>query len=296
MKKFISKDNIIDLVYMTIGIMLVAISFSFFLDPANLVIGGSTGLATIFKELFNFDTAITVLVVNVILLVFGLILLGKEFFIKTLYGTLVLPLFIAIFNELYKLLITDSQNLLVENRLLLIIFSALIMGAGIGIVMKKGGTTGGTEIPQKIVYKYFHIPYSISLYLFDGVIVLIGSILLNNSGVIDLEMILYAIIFIYISGVVIDQIVFSGFNSRAIHIISEHADEIKDRILKDFERGVTEVDVIGGYTNKDKKMLICVLSSNEYYHLKAIIHEIDPLAFFYLVRASEVSGEGFTRK
>jgi len=112
----------------------------------------------------------------------------------------------------------------------------------------------------------------------------------------DFHMVLYAVIFAYLSGLVMDQIVFSGFNSRAVNIISDKNEEIKQRILNDFERGVTEIKVVGGYTNDEKSKLVCILSSNEFYKLKAIIHEIDPNAFFYVVRASEVSGEGFTRK
>ena len=95
---------------------------------------------------------------------------------------------------------------------------------------------------------------------------------------------------------VIDQIVFSGFNSRAVHIISDKNDIIQERILKDFSRGVTRVEVVGGYTGDNKTKLICILSSSEFYKLKALIEEVDPNAFFYVVRANEVSGEGFTRK
>ena len=133
--------------------------------------------------------------------------------------------------------------------------------------------------------------------LIDGVIVLLGAILIKSNAVttgIDYTMILYAVLFIYLSGLVMDQIVFSGFNSRAVYIISDKNEEIKQKILEDFERGVTQIRVVGGYTNSEKTKLVCVLSSNEFYKLKGIVHEIDPKAFFYAVRASEVFGEGFT--
>ncbi len=295
MKKYFTKDNLKDFLVVALGNLLVAIAFCFFLDPNNLVIGGATGVATILKE-YGFDTAVTVFIINTVLLIIGLFLIGKEFFVKTLFSSVFLPICISICNFLYSLLTKDG-NVLVADPVVVILFSSVIMGLGIGLVMKKGGTTGGTEVPQKILYKYFHIPFSVSLFLIDGVIVFLGALLINDgTQMVDFTMILYAVVFIYLSGIVMDQIVFSGFNSRAVHIISEKNEIIKQRILEDFERGVTEVKVVGGYTNEDKTKLICILSSNEFYKLKGIIHDVDPKAFFYVVRANEVSGEGFTRK
>lgn len=295
-KKYFTKEHIKDWSIVTLGNLLVAFSFSFFLDPNNLVIGGTTGLATILRELFSIDPSITAFVINTALLILGLFLLGKEFFIKTVYSTLVFPVMIKLFNLLYNL-ITPKGEVLISDPMLVILFSSLILGIGIGLVLRQGGTTGGTEVGQKILLKYMHIPFSVSLFLIDGVIILLGALLIKEEGqFMDFHMVLYAVIFAYISGLVMDQIVFSGFNSRAVNIISDKNEEIKQRILNDFERGVTEVKVVGGYTNNDKTKLVCLLSSNEFYKLKAIIHEIDPNAFFYVVRASEVSGEGFTRK
>ena len=295
-KKYITKEHLKDWSIVTLGNLLVAFSFSFFLDPNNLVIGGTTGLATILRELFSIDPSITAFVINTALLIIGLFLLGKEFFIKTVYSTLVFPVMIKGLNLLYNL-ITPEGEILISDSMLVILFSSLILGIGIGLVLRQGGTTGGTEVGQKILFKYMHIPFSVSLFLIDGVIILLGALLIKEEGqVMDFHMVLYAVIFAYISGLVMDQIVFSGFNSRAVNIISDKNEEIKQRILKDFERGVTEIKVVGGYTNNDKTKLVCLLSSNEFYKLKSIIHEIDPNAFFYVVRASEVSGEGFTRK
>lgn len=295
-KKYFTKEHIKDWSLVTLGNLLVAFSFSFFLDPNNLVIGGTTGLATILRELFSIDPSITALVINTALLIVGLFLLGKEFFIKTVYSTLVFPVMIKLLNLLYNL-ITPEGEVLISDPMLVILFSSLILGIGIGLVLRQGGTTGGTEVGQKILFKYMHIPFSVSLFLIDGVIILLGALLIKEEGqFMDFHMVLYAVIFAYISGLVMDQIVFSGFNSRAVNIISDKNEEIKQRILNDFERGVTEIKVVGGYTNNDKTKLVCLLSSNEFYKLKGIIHEIDPNAFFYVVRASEVSGEGFTRK
>lgn len=296
MKKIFTKKFFKEYAYITLGVFLVALSFSFFLDPYDLVIGGVSGIAIILEQYM--DTSLVILLINGALLVLGLFLLGKDFFVKTAYGSLMFPIIIYPLNLLYGVLVEMNHGeLLISNEemLLITLFGALIMGLGLGIAIKHGGTTGGTEIAQNICYKYFRMPYSLSLFLFDGIIVLIGFLALKSpEGKYQFTFLLYAIIFIYISGLVTDQIVFRGFNKRAVYIISEQNDAIKKRILEDFERGVTQVQVVGGYTGKDRSKLVCVLSTSQFYKLKMIINDIDPKAFYYVVRASEVGGEGFT--
>lgn len=296
MKKIFNKKFFKEYAFITLGVFLVALSFSFFLDPYDLVIGGVSGIAIILEQYM--DTSLVILLINGALLILGWFLLGKEFFIKTAYGSLMFPIITYPLNLLYEVLVEINHGeLLISNdeMLLITLFGAIIMGLGLGVAIKHGGTTGGTEIAQNICYKYFRMPYSLSLFLFDGIIVLIGFLALKSpEGKYQFTFLLYAIIFIYISGLVTDQIVFRGFNKRAVYIISEHNDEIKKRILEDFERGVTQVQVVGGYTGKDRSKLVCVLSTSQFYKLKMIINDIDPKAFYYVVRASEVGGEGFT--
>lgn len=284
----IKNKRINDWINVTIGVMITAFSFSFFLEPNSLVIGGVSGVGIILKSILETDVALIILIINVVLLLLGLIFLGKEFFIKTVYGSLAFPGFIKIFDLLYGTIFKNGAKVS-EDILVVIIFSAILSGFGIGLALKHGGTTGGTEIPQAILFKYFHIPYSASLVLIDGGVVILGCILLK-----DYDLFLYAIIFIYLSGIVMDNVVFNGFNKRAVHIISNKNEEIQKRIIKELIRGVTKLEVIGCYSNEKKTKLLCVLSNFEYYKLKAIINELDPKAFFYTVRANEVNGEGFT--
>jgi uncharacterized membrane-anchored protein YitT (DUF2179 family) len=280
-----TKQKLLEWMYITLGIAIAAAPFSFLLDPINLVIGGVSGVGTILKEILKIDTAIIILIINVILLLLGIIFLGKEFFIKTVYGSITFPLFIGLFNAIYKVLEITP----IDDKTVVTIFGSLMMGFGLGIVNRYGATTGGTEIPQKILLKYFHIPYSISLYFFDGIVVLIGVIVFK-----DFSLILYGPIFIYLSGFAVDSVIFSGFNKRAVYIISNKSEQIKARIIAEIGRGVTQINVVGGYSNIHRQKLVCILSSFEFYRLKKIISECDPDAFYYVVRASEVSGEGFT--
>lgn len=284
MKYFLTKERIKEWLYINLGILLMALAYSFFLEPKNIVIGGVSGLAIIFKHLWNLDPAFVILVLNVALLLIGLFILGKDFFIKTIYGSLIFPLFVKLLS-----LLAQAINFKLDDFFLIVAFSSILSGVGLGLVIKHGGTTGGTEIPQKILFKLFHMPFSVSLYILDGLVIAAGYIVYRN-----IEVILYALIYLAIVGLVMDAIIFSGFNKRAVYIISKKHDQIKERLLHDFDRGVTGIKVTGEYTNQEKKMLLCVLSSAEYYKLRTIIEEIDPNAFYFAVRASEVRGEGFT--
>lgn len=285
MKLKIKKEKLLEWVYITLGVMIASFSVSFFLDPINLVIGGVTGLGVILKSLLSYDISLFILLINILLLIVGLIFLGKSFFLKTAYGSILFPLFVKLFSLIYDAISFEP----ITDRILVVFFSGLLMGIGIGIVIKYGGTTGGSEIFQNILLKYFHIPYSVSLYIIDGLVILGGYFVFH-----DINAVLYGLLYVYLSGFVIDSVVFSGFNKRAVYIISKENEKIKERILADLGRGVTQIRVIGGFSNQEHQKLVCILSSFEYYKLKKIIEEYDTHAFFYAVRAEEVSGEGFT--
>lgn len=276
-----------DWLFMTLGVAIAGAGYSFFIMPNNIVTGGVSGLGVLFQNIFNgFNPALTILILNVLLLLIGLFFVGKDFFLKTVYGSLTFPLFIELFGLLYNVIPSEYLDF---DLPLIVIFSSIIIGYGLGLSIKHGGSTGGTEVIQKMMFKYLHVPYSISLYLIDGVIILIGLFVLKN-----VQTSLYAIVFTFLAGIVIDSVVFSGFNKRAVYIISDHNEEIKNSLIESFDRGVTSIRVIGEYSKEERQMLLCVLSSNEYYKLREIIEKYDPRAFYFVVRASEVRGEGFS--
>lgn len=284
------RKKVLEWFYITVGVAIASFAFSFFLNVNNIVIGGVSGISIIIKnKVHGYDPALSILIVNIILLILGLVLLGKEFLIKTTYGSLLYPAFISFYDWLYKVLALDfSGNSL--DMMLIILFSSILMGAGLGMVMKHGGTTGGTEVLQKIAFKYLHVPFSASLFILDGLVIFFGLIL----NVASLQITLYAVVFTYISGIVMDTVVFSGFNKRAVYIISSKNEEIKNELLHKFERGVTSIKATGEYSKMAREILVCVLSSREYFRLRQIIEKYDPNAFYYAVRASEVRGEGFS--
>jgi uncharacterized membrane-anchored protein YitT (DUF2179 family) len=159
--------------------------------------------------------------------------------------------------------------------------------------MRYDASTGGIDIVQMIMLKYFKIPLSASLVIIDGAIIVVGAIT-GFSSLMPIFLILYGIAYTVISGVVMDNIVFGGFNVRAAYVVTSKPEEIKKQIYDKLNRGVTEIYARGGYTLEDKKILLCVLTTREYYFLRSMALEIDPSAFVFVEKASEVHGEGFT--
>ena len=294
----------------------MAMAYSILIDRNKLVIGGVGGIATILSNAITglkINSSFIILIINLVLLLIALIFVGKKFFLKTLYTSLIYPVYVFMFEKIILLLqdvvpdlsltkeelanklsdIALGQNaanaIMAGSYLLVIIFGAVISGFGLGLALKKGASTGGVDIIQQILLDRFKIPFSISLLMIDGTIVTVAAIYFK-----DFFMILYGFLFIYLSGVVLDAIVFSGFNSRAVYIITSDPEAVKNKIYSVLERGVTEIYSRGGYRQEDKKMLVCVMSNNEFYKMKTLILEIDKRAFIFVARVSEVHGEGFT--
>lgn len=317
MKKIkITKKHIKDFLTINLGVFLMAMAYSVLIDRNKLVIGGVGGIATILSNAITglkINSSFIILIINVVLLLIALIFVGKKFFLKTLYTSLIYPVYVFMFEKIILLLqdvvpdlsltkeelaiklsdIALGQNaanaIMAGSYLLVIIFGAVISGFGLGLALKKGASTGGVDIIQQILLDRFKIPFSISLLMIDGTIVTVAAIYFK-----DFFMILYGFLFIYLSGVVLDAIVFSGFNSRAVYIITSDPEAVKNKIYSVLERGVTEIYSRGGYRQEDKKMLVCVMSNNEFYKMKTLILEIDKRAFIFVARVSEVHGEGFT--
>lgn len=291
-EKFFSKKRIKEFIMINIGIFLVSFAFTFFLDKNNFIFGGVSGIGVILKNLLGekVPSSLIILVVNLILLIIGWITLGKGFFLKTILGTILFP----VYSFLLELVIPEAWYPIVNTDIFIIVIGAsLIMGVGLGLSMRYDASTGGIDIIQMIMLKYFKIPLSVSLVIIDGTIIIAGAIT-GFSSLEPIFLILYGIAYTVISGTVMDNIVFGGFNVRAAYVVTSKPEEIKKEIYDKLNRGVTEIYARGGYTLEDKKILLCVLTTREYYFLRSMALEIDPSAFVFVEKASEVHGEGFT--
>lgn len=264
----------------TFGIFLMVGGFYYFLVPVDLVIGGMSGVGLVVSRYVDTSIALWVLLLNALLLILAFFFLGKKAFYRSLYGSILYPLF------LFLLEFTPTLNL--DDFFIASIFGGAFVGIGFGIVVRYGGTSGGSDIPVKLVNKYFKIPLSVSVYVVDGVIIIAG-ILTASSG--ETLYGLYSLISVYILGRAADRMVLGSNSLKTVHTITDFPDAIKAEVYLQLNRGVTVVPVKGGYTAYEKTMLITVITKAEYYPLRNLVAKIDPNAFVYASPATEIHGD-----
>ena len=261
-----------------LGVLIVAIAYNLFLLPAKVVYGVG-GLGIIFNSLFKIDPSLVILVSSVILLFLSLILLGKEETKKTVIGSLLYPVFVKLTSSVGQ--IVDLSN---TDPLLIGLFGAVISGFGLGLIFKAGCTTGGTDILNQIVAKYFKMSMGNSMFFTDGIIIL------SSVFVFGWTKIMYSIISLYIISIMTDKVILGISNSKAFYIITDHEEEVKKFVLKHLSHGVTILDAKGGFTGQNQKVIMCIIPTKEYFIAKEGSHEIDSNAFFVVTDAYEVSG------
>lgn len=286
----LTRKDLLGYFEMSLGVILVSLGFYFFMSPLQLVTGGVMGLSIIFHNLFGFSEAIFLYIANTIMLFVGLIFLGKDFFFKTIYATILSPTIVAIL-ELCGVKNTLIINEITETSPLLVgaICATIMSGIGLGIVIKHGSSTGGMDVLQKIISKYFKIPFSVAMYVTDGIIILLGF----SFGI---ERIIFALAVLIASGYLVDLYAVGGLAKRAVYIVTEKAVEIKKAIYEEINRGVTIIEAKGCFSLTEKKMLICILSRNQLYRIRSVVESIDENSFFYITKANEVIGRGFTKE
>lgn len=266
------------------GNFLYALAVKLFLLPSGLVTGGTTGIALTINHFFGISITQFVLVFNIIMLIAGYLVLGKQFAATTLASTFLYPLALEIFDQIF------GDYVMTNDLLLCTIFSGLGIGIALGIVIRSGASTGGMDIPPLILQKVFRIPVSGSMYTFD-VIILLGQALFRPA-----ENILYGIVLVMIYTMVLDKLLLLGATRTEIKVISEKADEIRNAILEQIDRGVTLLDGESGYLRNKTQVLLSIISKRELPKVEKLIHSIDPESFIVVSRVNEVSGRGFSMK
>lgn len=269
---------VVQYLQLIIGCAIAAVGFNVFLKPNQIASGGMVGISLIVKELFNIEPAITQWGGNMALLLVGLFLLGKKYILRTVLGSVILPLFIFF---------TRSLNAVTLNPLLGSIYGGLLAGIGLGLVFKSDGSTGGTSILASIVNKYLGISLGNSQGLIDA------SVIIAAAFVFDGEKALYAIISLFITSKAIDLIQLGFSGSKVAFIVSKESEIIKEYVLKNLDRGVTKLSGFGGYTEEERTILMVVMDKSEINRFKDLIKSIDPKAFIIISDTHEVLGQGF---
>lgn len=261
---------------------LYALAVKLFLIPADLVTGGTTGIALVMNHLWGVPVSLFVLIFNVAMLALGWLFLGRGFALTTLASTFLYPASLEICNVLF------GELVLTKDLLLCTIFSGAGIGLALGIVIRAGASTGGMDIPPLVFQKLFRIPVSASMYCFDFCILLLQMMFR------PVENVLYGVVLILIYTIVLDKMLLIGSNRTELKIISPQSREICDAILSQVDRGVTLLDGEGGYLHRDTQLLFSVISNRELIQVDKIVHRIDPDCFMVVNRVSEVRGRGFS--
>lgn len=264
------------------GNAMYALAVRLFLMPAGLVTGGTTGIALAVNHFFGIPVFGFVLVFNVIMLIAGYLILGRQFAATTVISTFAYPAALGMFQKLF------GDLVLTEDILLCTVFSGLGIGISLGIVIRAGASTGGMDIPPLALNHFFRIPVSVSMYVFDFCILLAQAV--YNPP----EKVLYGILLVLTYTLVLDKVMLMGTTRTEVKVVSEKAEEIREAILKKLDRGVTMLSAESGYLRQDTQLLLSVISDRELPRVEKLIHNIDPESFMVVSRVSEVRGRGFS--
>ena len=273
------------------GNALAAASSAFIIIPNGFVMGGTTGLGLFVRNLTHQEWAVTVTVygANVALFILGAFLLGKKFAAATLAGTLLYPSFLSLWQLVNDALDSPILKATLNQPLLGVIFGALFFGLGVGIVVRVGASTGGTDIPPLILHKFFNFPVSAGMWILD-----ISIVILQLAAGIELEIIMYGILIVLSASFMIDKVSMVGSRRAQVKILSKKHDEIRKLIINKLNRGVTLLCGKTGFLKEDCYMLLTVISFRDVVKLRNAVEKIDPDALVMVSIISEVRGRGFS--
>jgi uncharacterized membrane-anchored protein YitT (DUF2179 family) len=279
------KFTIKEYVLITFGSILTGLGLVVFLTPARIAAGGVSGLSVILFHLFGWDPGIMIFVLSIPIFVLGIYVFGSRFGLKSLYGTLVLSASVSLSGLLlgYEGILTAGDRL---DILLAALFGGILSGFGIGVVMKGGANTGGTDIIAQVIHHYTRIPLGTALNIVDGVVILI------SAAVFGIEIALFAFITLFTTGQVINMVTSGANYAKMVFIISDEYATIKPLLLHG-GLGATIIDSRGMYTDDQKKMIMMVVRNRKISEVMNVVKTHDPKAFMIITSAQEVLGEGF---
>ncbi len=279
----------IDYLYITLGTALTALALILFLNPQQLAPGGVSGISTILFHTLGWDLGFSMIVMTVPILLIGIKLFGSQYGIRTIVGSLLLSVFSWIWTWIF-----GSEGILNSSAEASLWLSALyggvVSGIGLGLVMKAGSNTGGTDIIAQIIARYTPLSLGTSLFVVDGIIIAASAIFFG------LEKALISAIVAYITSAAINKVVLSmGTNyAKTVYIISPHYEEIGSYIMNSMDRGATLMNAKGLYTRESRPMLMTVIPNQDISRLTRVVHKTDPKAFMIIQETVHVLGEGYT--
>jgi uncharacterized membrane-anchored protein YitT (DUF2179 family) len=269
-----------------LGTAIYAFGLHYFVIPNELMEGGVTGITLLLKYAFNWPPSLTTLLLNIPLFIIGWRTFGKEEMFYTILGTLSLSAFLWIMELLIELRWIEPFRS-EQDYFLATLYAGVTIGFGLGVVLRYGGTTGGSDIIARLAHKMRGLSMGQVILIID-VIVIATSLLY-----IPREKVLYTLVAVFIGSKIIDFITEGAYAAKAFTIITDHAPQMADVITREMDRGVTLFNARGAYSRKDKEVVYCVVYRNEVRRLKAVVRAVDPRAFIIINEVQHVLGEGF---
>lgn len=282
-------------IYIVVGAALIAVAFVLFITPYQIVPGGVYGAGVVLNYLFPaLEVGTYGLMLDIPLLLTAFLVFGGKFGIKTIVAAILCP----VIMDSLTYLIADKDPVtmlggsinLSNDILLAALFGGVIMGVGLGLILKSRATSGGTDIVSMIVSRYAHIPISRAMLIVDSLVVLFGLVVFQ-----DWLVPLYSLVTIFVCTKVIDFVIEGGSGDKLLFILSKENDAIRSFIITELERGGTFIKAAGMYTNSPKEMIFVVISRREMTLVEEFVHRCDPEAFMVVVNAHETLGDGFRR-
>lgn len=269
-----------------VGTAVYAFGLHFFVTPNQLMEGGVTGIAILLNYAVGWPLSLSTLLLNVPLFLLGWKELGRRQMAYTIFGTLSLSLFLAVMEQTIRagwVVPFASEG----DDMLTALYAGAVLGTGLGIVFRFGGTTGGIDIAARILSRRRGFSMGQIILAFDAVIIGVSTFYIS------IHKVLYTLVVVFIASKLIDFIQEGAYSAKAFSIITEHGEAIAATIAKELERGVTLLPAKGAYSGQSKEIVYCVVSRQENRRLKAIVRQIDPRAFIVVNDVHDVLGEGF---
>lgn len=281
------RKTVADYTLITAGSFLTAIAIVSFMIPNGIIAGGVSGLAIILNSSFGWWVGTQMLVYNLVLFLLAFSVLGLGFGVKSIYSSIALSVFIDLMNYLDFPFFEAAS--VADGGLLVAIYGGVLAGLGMGLVMWRGASTGGTDIIAMILSKFSGISTGSGLLLADSLIMVLAIVVLGPLAA------MYGIITIFATSKTIDGVLEGVGNTRTAFIVSRSSEKIKGRILEEMDRGVTMLEAFGGYTGEGRPLIMVAVRRREIPQLRRILKNEDPHAFMVMVNNSEIFGEGFKR-
>ena len=267
-----------EFLFITLATALLAVSFYFFMVPSNVSIGSVSGLAMVLSQLTGVPISVISLVVNAVLLVIGFILLGTGFGVKTVYTSVLLPLFIGVLE-----VIAPNPQAIIGDPFQDVLCHLFLVSFSQAVLFNQNASSGGLDIVGKLLNKYLRIDLGKAVAM-TGMLVALMSALVADWNIVALS-----VMGTYINGIILDHFIFGQNVKRRVCILSPKLDEIRSYVLDELHSGATIYEAVGAYNNTPLKEIVVIVNKSEYAALMKYISKIDPSAFVTVYNVSEVS-------